>query len=45
MKNDSFYFEDTLNYFQISTAGNEKRTLDFYYFLNNKAESALLAEE
>jgi CubicO group peptidase (beta-lactamase class C family) len=45
MKNDSFYFEDTLNYFQINTAGNEKRILDFYYFLNNKAESALLAEE
>jgi len=42
MENDSFYFENTLNYFQINKAGTEKRTMDFYYFLNNQAEKALL---
>jgi len=45
MENDSFYFEDTLNYFQINKVDTEKRTMDFYYFLNNQAETALLAEK
>ena len=45
MGNDSFYFEDTLSYFQINKAGTEQRSMDFYYFLNNQAEKALLVEE
>jgi CubicO group peptidase (beta-lactamase class C family) len=45
MENDSFYFEDTLNYFQINKVDTEKRTMDFYYFLNNQAEKALIIEQ
>jgi len=45
MENNSFYFEGSLNYFQINKVDTEKRTMDFYYFLNNQAEVALLADE
>lgn len=45
MENNSFYFENTLNYFQINKAGTKKRTMNFYYLLNNQAETALLIEE
>lgn len=45
MGNDSFYFANTLNHFKINNAGNEKRTMDFYYFLNQQGEKALLVEE
>jgi CubicO group peptidase (beta-lactamase class C family) len=44
MENDSFYFEDTLSYFQINKQDNKKRTMDFYYFLNAQAEKALFLE-
>lgn len=45
MGNDSFYFEDTQNHFKINNAGNKKRSMDFYYFLNNQSEKALLVDE
>jgi CubicO group peptidase (beta-lactamase class C family) len=45
MENDSFYFEDTLNYLQINQVDNKKSTMDFYYFLSHQAEKALLVEE
>ena len=45
MEDDSFYFEGTLNYFKINNAGTEKRTMDFYYLLNNQPEKAMLQEK
>ena len=42
MGNDQFYFPTTLNYFQISNLGAAKQSMDFYYFLSDQPEVALL---
>jgi len=41
MENDSFYFEDTLSYFQIKKGEAEIRFMDFYYFPDNRPERAV----
>lgn len=42
MGNDQFYFPATLNYFQISNVGTAKQSMDFYDFLSDQPEIALL---